>query len=51
MKWGINIQPFGSGSNAVKYLDAYVKRAAIGDRRIVSVGEEGAIFLWEMAAS
>jgi hypothetical protein len=47
MKWGINIQPIGSGSNAVKYLDAYVKRAAIGDRRIVSVGEEAVTFKWK----
>ena len=26
--WGVHIQPFGSGANAVKYLGAYVSRTA-----------------------
>ena len=33
--WGINIQPFGSGENAIKYLGRYVTRTAIGDHRIL----------------
>jgi len=45
--WGINIQPFGSGVNAVKYLGAYVSRIAIGDRRIVSIDDRTVTFQWK----
>jgi hypothetical protein len=33
--WGVNIKPFGSGENAIKYLGRYVSRTAIGDYRII----------------
>jgi hypothetical protein len=46
-EWGIHIQPFGSGENAIKYLGAYISRTAIGDRRIVSLGEDSVTFRWK----
>lgn len=46
-EWGIQIQPFGSGENAIKYLGAYISRTAIGDRRIVSLGEDSVTFRWK----
>ena len=45
--WGVHIQPFGSGENAIKYLGAYVTRTAIGDGRVVSLGEETVSFRWK----
>ena len=36
-KWGVHIQPFGCGDNAVKYLGTYVARSVIADSRIQSV--------------
>jgi hypothetical protein len=45
--WGVHIQPFGSGENAIKYLGAYVCRTAIGDSRIVSAGEHSVTFTWK----
>jgi F0F1-type ATP synthase alpha subunit len=36
-KWGINIQAFGDGANAIKYLAPYVSRSVMGDGRIVSI--------------
>ncbi len=45
--WGLNIQPFGSGVNAIKYLGAYVCRTAIGDRRIVSIQDQDLTFQWK----
>lgn len=35
--WRINIQPFGNGQNAVKYLGAYVRKTAIGNSRIQAI--------------
>ena len=35
--WGVDLQPFGSGENIIKYLGRYVCRTAIGDSRIISV--------------
>ncbi len=35
--WRINIQAFGNGENAVKYLGAYVRKSAIGNSRIVAL--------------
>lgn len=35
--WGLQLQPFGDGHNAIKYLGAYVCRTAIGDSRIQSI--------------
>ena len=39
LDWGIHIQPFGDGSNAIRYLGRYVCRTAIGDSRIVAADE------------
>ena len=36
-EWGVHIQPFGCGDNAVKYLGTYVARSVIADSRIQSV--------------
>lgn len=35
--WGVHVQPFGTGENAVKYLGAYVARSVIADSRIAAV--------------
>lgn len=35
--WRINIQAFGNGQNAVKYLGAYVRKSAIGNSRILAM--------------
>lgn len=45
--WGINIQPFGSGEAAIKYLGAYVCRTAIADSRIVSCDAASVTFRWK----
>jgi len=45
--WGVNIQPFGTGENAIKYLGTYVCRTAIGDSRIVSVNDNAVTFRWK----
>lgn len=34
--WRVNIQAFGNGQNAVKYLGAYVRKTAIGNSRILA---------------
>jgi hypothetical protein len=44
--WGVHIQPFGDGANAIKYLGAYVCRSAIADSRIVRVGKDTVSFRW-----
>jgi predicted RNA-binding Zn-ribbon protein involved in translation (DUF1610 family) len=49
--WGVNIEPFGTGANAIKYLGAYVCRTAIGDRRIVSMDGDNVSFLWKDRAN
>jgi len=46
-EWGIHIQPFGTGETAIKYLGAYVSRAALGDSRIVSLTDETVTFKWK----
>ncbi len=43
-KWGINVQAFGSGANAVKYLGRCIHRSVIGDSRILSVTESHVTF-------
>jgi hypothetical protein len=35
--WRLNIQAFGNGQNAVKYLGAYVRKTAIGNSRIKAI--------------
>jgi hypothetical protein len=36
-KWGINVQAFGTGENAIKYLGRYIMRSVIGDSRILAI--------------
>jgi len=50
MDWGVNVQPFGSGANAIKYLGAYVCRTAIGDSRILSMNDREVSFRWKNRA-
>jgi hypothetical protein len=45
--WGVKLQPFGDGQNAIKYLGAYVARAAIGDSRIRSITATHVAFTWK----
>lgn len=45
--WGVYIKPFGDGRNAIKYLGYYVCRTAIGDSRILNIGEETVTFSWK----
>lgn len=45
--WGVDLKPFGSGENIIKYLGAYVCRTAIGDSRILSVTETHVTFRWK----
>lgn len=45
--WGVNIQPFGSGAAAIKYLGAYVCRTAIGDGRIRALEGDSVTFAWK----
>lgn len=43
-KWGINVQAFGSGENAIKYLGRYIYRSVIGDSRILSITDTHVTF-------
>jgi hypothetical protein len=45
--WGVKLQPFGDGHNAIKYLGAYVARTAIGDARIRSLTDTHVAFTWK----
>ncbi len=45
--WGVHLQPFGSGANAIRYLGAYVCRSVIGDSRMVDMDEEAVTFRWK----
>ena len=45
--WGVDLQPFGSGENIIKYLGRYVCRTAIGDSRIASVTDSHVSFRWK----
>ena len=45
--WGVNLRPFGTGENIIKYLGAYVCRTAIGDSRIISVSDTHVSFRWK----
>lgn len=44
--WGIHLQPFGSGENAILYLGRYVCRTAIGDSRIAAITDTHVSFRW-----
>ena len=43
-KWGINVQPFGTGENAIKYLGRYIYRSVISDSRILSITDTHVTF-------
>ncbi len=49
--WGVNIQSFGSGANAIKYLGAYVCRTVIGDSRILAITDHDVTFQWKDRAN
>ena len=44
--WGVHLQPFGSGENAIKYLGRYVCHPVIGDSRIKEIGPDKVTFQW-----
>jgi hypothetical protein len=46
-EWGVHLQPFGDGSQAIKYLGAYVCRTAIADSRIAAVDDGTVSFRWK----
>ena len=46
-KWGVYIKPFGTGTNAVKYLGAYVSRTGIGDSRILEINQDTVRFSYK----
>ncbi len=46
-KWGVHIQPAGTGSHAIRYLGAYVARSVIRDQRIISFTDQMVTFLWK----
>ena len=43
-KWGVNVQAFGTGENAIKYLGRYIMRSVIGDSRILSITDTHVTF-------
>ena len=43
-KWGVNVQAFGSGVNAVKYLGRYIMRSVISDSRILAISDTHVTF-------
>jgi hypothetical protein len=45
--WGVDMKPFGSGENIIKYLGRYVCRTAIGDSRILSITNTHVSFRWK----
>jgi hypothetical protein len=45
--WGVKLQPFGNGHNAIKYLGTYVCRTALGDSRIRSITDTQVTFSWK----
>ena len=47
VNWGVHIQPFGSGENAVKYLGAYVARSVIADSRLLSITDTHVTFRYK----
>jgi hypothetical protein len=49
--WGVDLQPFGSGENIIKYLGRYVCRTAISDARITSVTDTHVSFRWKDRAN
>ena len=50
-KWGINVQAFGSGENAIKYLGRYIYRSVISDSRILSITDTHVTFHYKDRAA
>lgn len=50
-KWGINVQAFGTGENAIKYLGRYIYRSVIGDSRILSITDTHVTFHYKDRAA
>jgi hypothetical protein len=49
--WGVHLQAFGDGQQAIKYLGAYVCRTAIGDSRIAGIDGDNVTFRWKDRAN
>lgn len=49
--WAVNIQPFGNGENAIKYLGRYVGRSVIADSRILKISGTHVTFRWKDRAN
>jgi hypothetical protein len=45
--WGVHVQPFGSGENAIKYLGAYVARSVIADSRLSAISDTHVTFRYK----
>lgn len=45
--WGVHVQPFGNGDNAIKYVGRYISRSVIGDSRIVSISDTQVTFRYK----
>ena len=45
--WGVHLEPFGDGRNAIGYLGRYVCRPVIGDNRILEIGADHVSFRWK----
>lgn len=45
--WGVHLQPFGNGQNAVKYLGAYVSRSVIGNSRVIAITDDSVTFRYK----
>jgi hypothetical protein len=45
--WKVNVQPFGDGDNAIKYLGRYISRSVIGDSRLVSITDTHVTFRYK----
>jgi|GEM_PF-2410082 len=43
-QWGVNVQAFGIGENAIKYLGRYIMRSVIGDSRILAITDTHVTF-------
>lgn len=47
VKWGVHVQPFGNGENAIKYLGRYITRSVIGDSRIIAINDKTVTLRWK----
>jgi hypothetical protein len=49
-KWVVDVQPAGSGQNAIKYLAAYVHHTALGSQRILNAEDGQVTFKYKDSA-